>query len=279
MRKVWIIKADGSRAWYNKAHLMKTCRRSGASHKACKEAIRKVERVLRDGMHTKDILKAMLAELNKEAPYHAPRYDLKGAIMRLGPAGFHFEKLTAELLNHLGYATQTNPTLQGGCVKHEVDVIAIKNKKTYMVECKFHRAGGVFTGLKSTMYTWARWEDLNQGYKKGTCDKLHQPWLITNTKFSHASKEYANCKNVKLTGWNYPEQESYVELLEKNNLYPITSIKMNTKTLAKFSKGNVMFLRDLCELPEGEISRRTGLSKQVIDKTRNLAQKILKTCH
>ena len=275
MRRVWIVKADGSRAWYNRAHLMKTCRRSGASHKACKEAINKVERVLRDGMHTKDILKAMLAELQQEAPYHAPKYDLKGAIMRLGPAGFHFEKLTGELLQHLGYATQTNPKLTGGCVTHEVDVVAIKNKKCYMVECKFHRSSGVYTGLKETMYTWARLEDLSQGYKNGTCDKFHQAWLITNTKFSDQSIKYANCKDVKLTGWNYPKGESYVNLLEDNNLYPITTLQMNRKTLSAFSRGNIMFLRDLIDLPDREILSRTGLSRQQLEKHRQLAHKIL----
>ncbi|MFQ5620279.1 MAG: hypothetical protein ACE5FT_00375 [Candidatus Nanoarchaeia archaeon] len=278
MRRVWIIKANGEKAWYNRRKLFKTCRRSGASTKACNAAIEKVERVLKDGMRTKDILKIMMGGLEKHAPYHAPRYDLKGAIMRLGPAGFHFEKLTAELLQKYGYSTTTNAELQGKCVKQEVDIIAIKNKKCHMIECKFHHQSGIYTGLKETMYTWARFEDLVDGYKTGTCDKFHVPWLISNTKFSNAAMQYGPCKGVKITGWQHPAGESYQDLLEKKDLYPITSIKITRQALASFAKGNIMFLRDLCELSENEVMKRTKLGRHQLNKYRDLAGKILNTC-
>ena len=275
MHKPWIIKANGEKAWFNRTKLFKTCRRTGTSPQACDLAINQVERVLRDGMHTKEILKIMLASLEKNAPYHAPKYDLKGAIMRLGPAGFHFEKLTAELLQKYGYSTTTNAELQGNCVKQEIDIIAIKNKKCHMIECKFHQQSGIYTGLKETMYTWARFEDLVDGYKKGTCDKFHVPWLISNTKFSEASMQYGNCRGVKLTGWQYPTGESYLELLEQKNLFPITSMKLTSNILSSFARGNIMFLRDLCELPESDVVKRTNLSRNQIIKYKDIATKIL----
>jgi len=277
MRKVWIIKANGEKAWFNKQKLFRTCRRTGASPQACNESIKKVERIIRDGMHTKEILKIMMAGLARNAPYHAPKYDLKGAIMRLGPAGFHFEKLTAELLQKYGYTTTTNAELKGCCVSQEIDIIAIKNRKCHMIECKFHQQSGIYTGLKETMYTWARFEDLVEGYKQGTCDKFHVPWLISNTKFSNAATQYGSCRGVKLTGWHYPSGESYQEMLQEKNLFPITSIKLNKHTLSSFSRGNIMFLRDLCDLPESDIAKRTKLSRHQIIKCKELATKILNT--
>jgi len=275
MRKIWIVKANGQKAWFNKKKLFKTCRRTGASPEACNSTINKVERVIKDGMHTRDILKLMMDGLKRHAPYHAPKYDLKGAIMRLGPAGFHFEKLTAELLQKYGYTTTTNAELQGRCVKQEIDIIAIKNRKCYMIECKFHQQSGIYTGLKETMYTWARFEDLVEGYKQGTCDKFHVPWLISNTKFSNAATQYGSCRGVKLTGWTYPPRESYQEMLQEKNLFPITSLRINSHILGSFAKGNIMFLRDLCDLPEMDISKRTNLSRNQILKYKELATKIL----
>ena len=277
MSRFWIIKANGERAWYNRKKIYRTCRRTGASAEACDAAIDKVERILRDGMTTRQILDAVVSQLEKSAPYQAPKYDLKGAIMRLGPAGFHFEVITAELLQKYGYSTTTNAMLQGGCVQHEIDIIAIKDKKCSMIECKFHQSSGIYTGIKETMYTWARFMDLNNGYKKGTCDKFHQPWLISNTKFSDDATKYANCQGVKLTGWNYPEDASYQRLLEDLKLYPITSLKLNTHTLSSFARGRIMFLRDLCDIPTQEVAKRTKLNRNEIEKLKDIAHKIIES--
>jgi len=277
MRKIWIIKANGERAWYNRQKIYKSCRRTGAPTAACGRALDKVERILRDGMTTKQILSAVLKELETRAPYHAPKYDLKGAIMRLGPAGFHFETITAELLQKYGYSTTTNAELKGGCVTQEVDIIAIKKGKTHMIECKFHHAPGIYTGLKDTMYTWARFMDLNKGHQQGTCDKFHTAWLISNTKFSNDARTYANCQGVKITGWNYPKGESYQELLENKKLYPITSIKMDRPTLASFAKAKIMFLRDLCEESNSNLINLTKLPKKRIQKYKDIAHKIIGT--
>ena len=44
--------------------------------------------------------------------------------MAFGPTGFPFEKLTAEILESMGYSTRTGVIVPGHCVKHEIDVIA-----------------------------------------------------------------------------------------------------------------------------------------------------------
>ncbi len=272
MRTVWVLKASGERVPYNRKKLLKSCKRSGASTSACKEAIDKVERVLRDGMSTQEILKTVLGSLNKVSPAYASRYDLKGAIMRLGPAGFHFEKLTAELLTKHGYTTETNLQLRGKCVTHEIDILARKNNIFSLIECKFHQSPGIYTGLKETMYTWARLFDINEGAKSG---KIEKAWLVSNTKFSDAAIEYATCRGVELTGWSYPKGMSYQDLLEEKELFPITAIKMDEPSLSAFAREGLMFVRDLVENPEESLSQRTGLSRNKIARYVELANRVL----
>lgn len=73
------------------------------------------------------IAQEKLKERNEQAL--AIRYDLKRALMELGPSGYPFEKLISDLLRKFGYRTKTNLTLQGKCVSHEIDVIAEKDGK------------------------------------------------------------------------------------------------------------------------------------------------------
>ncbi|MFW5702662.1 MAG: ATP cone domain-containing protein, partial [Candidatus Dojkabacteria bacterium] len=48
----------------------------------------------------------------------AARYNLRRAIIELGPSGYPFEKFTAALLSARGMQTQLNLTMQGECVSH-----------------------------------------------------------------------------------------------------------------------------------------------------------------
>ena len=49
-------------------------------------------------------------------------------------------------------------------------------------------------------------------------------WLITNTRFSDEAIALAECRGVRLLGWEYPNLQGLNQLLETYQLYPITSI-------------------------------------------------------
>ncbi|MBX4181510.1 YraN family protein, partial [Candidatus Parcubacteria bacterium] len=154
-----------------------------------------------------------------------------------GPSGFPFEDFVAEILKAQGYESLTRQVVLGGCVPHEVDVVAYNEKKLIMVEAKFHNELGIKSDLKVVLYVKARFDDLKENvYNYGGKDRpVTDNWLITNTKFSSTAIHYAECKNMTLIGWNYPEKGNLQDMIEEERLHPITCLTAlsedNKKTL------------------------------------------------
>ena len=143
-------------------YLKKSLLKSGANENEVNEVLYKIEGELYDGIPTKKIYKLAFQLLKKISNVHAAKYNLRSAIMALGPAGFYFEKFIARVFQVEGYQTITNQILQGTCVSHEVDVILKKEKNISMVECKFHGSQGSKTDVKIPMYILSRFNDLNK---------------------------------------------------------------------------------------------------------------------
>ncbi|MBU5557582.1 MAG: ATP cone domain-containing protein [Candidatus Aenigmatarchaeota archaeon] len=284
--KMYVIKASGETAPFDPDKIRKTCLRAGAPADLAETIVQKITERFYPGISTREILEMTLKMLEVEHPHVAARYDLKGAIMRLGPAGFAFEALVAEVLKEHGYATRVHSMVQGACVMHEIDVIATKpfkkgpelesQLKYYMIECKYHHATGIYTGLKETLYTYARFLDLQDGWRTGKCQQFDQAWLATNTKFSTDAIQYANCKNIKMLGWNYPAGNSLQDMLEAKGLYPITSLRtLDPPTLAKFSAAGMMLTKDLIRRTPEEIADKTQLPLRRVKELVNEAERIL----
>ena len=268
---MWVVKASGKMEKFNEKKLRRTIMRAGADKKTAEEVVKEVKRRSKDGITTKQILELALRVLDRKMPHVAARYDLKGSIMRLGPAGYIFEKYFAAILKEHGYLTRQHRMVKGSCVTHEIDVTADKEVRTeayvkklqhYMIELKFHHSPGIYTGLKESLYTYARFLDLQDGWKKGLCEKFDQPWLVCNTKFSSDAIRYANCKNVRLIGWAYPTREGLAEMIEAKKLYPLTSIKgVDSKILKKFSDANILLCKDILKIKIETLQQKTGLSR------------------
>jgi len=284
--KIYVVKASGETAPFDPDKILKTVLRAGAPTNLAYDIVRKITEKVYPGISTREILDMAVQMMEVEHPHVAARYDLKGSLMRLGPAGFAFEALVAEVLKEHGYAARVHSMIQGACVIHEIDVIATypfkkgpelePSLKYYMIECKFHHATGIYTGLKETLYTYARFLDLQDGWRKGTCQEFDQPWLATNTKFSTDAIQYANCKNIRMLGWGYPAGNGLQDMLEAKNLYPITSLRsIDQQTLAKFSAASMMLLKDLMKRPADEIAVKTGLPLRRVKELIMEADKIL----
>jgi len=185
--------------------------------------------------------------------------------MNLGPEGFPFETFFSKLLVNLGFKVQLRRMVKGLCVTHEIDIIAenyVNNQvERIMVECKYHNLPGIYTGLKETLYTYARFLDLRDGWMKGLCEKFDEAWLVTNTKFSEEAKEYAKCKEMKIIGWSYPPNQGIETLIENNKrLYPITILRRVKKAdLTKFSSANLIVINDVLNRTVEELAKTVGL--------------------
>jgi len=259
---MYVVKASGETEKFDPKKIERTCLKAGASEELAEKIVKEVEKKSYDGISTREILHIALSLLRREKPEVAARYDLKGSIFRLGPAGFTFEHLMGEIFKEIGYSTKVHSIIRGACVSHEIDIIATKNDDNYMVECKYHNIPGIYTGLRESLYTYARFLDLQDGFKKGLCKKFNQPWLVCNTKFSEDAIQYANCKDMRLIGWNYPENQGLEYLIEKNKLYPITMLKdLDSESLEKLSCANLVLVKDLININIKELSEITKINK------------------
>ena len=256
---MYVIKASGKKEEFNSEKILGTLLRAGASRNLANDIVSQVKSKIHDLITTREILDMALDLLKNKRPEVGARYDLKRAIMNLGPTGFPFEQFFAEVLEHYGYKTKVGQTVQGKITDHEVDIIAEKNSEKYMIECKYHNSLGVYTNIKVALYTYARFLDLKKKFK--------QPWLSTNTRCSTKAILYAKGVGMKITSWEYPKNESLQELIKKKKLYPITILKSvdnNIKT--KLSKAGITLAKNLINYDLNELKKKTKLPENVLEK-------------
>lgn len=215
MNSVTIIKADGKKEAFDIEKLRTSLMRSGATTEAIKSVITHIMPELRDDTNTHDIYEHAYKNLAEWKKPIAEIYSLRRAVMNLGPTGFLFEDLVAEILKEKGFEVLTDQTVLGACVPHEVDVVAWNAQKLIMVEAKFHNELGTKSDLKVALYVKARIDDLKQNvFNYGGKDrKLDEGWLITNTKFSSTALHYGLCNNMTMIGWNYPEKGNLQDMI------------------------------------------------------------------
>ncbi len=282
-RSIYVIKASGHTERFNPQKIKNTCLRSGADEEISDKIVREVRAKVYSGITTREILQMTLRYLGKVHPVAAAKYDLKGAMLRLGPAGFAFESFFAEVLKEYGYKTKTHQMIQGRCVVHEIDIVASMLPKSeygrarvYMIENKYHNVQGIHTGLKETLYTYARFLDLQEGFKQGKCQKFDQPWLACNTKFSSDAEQYARCKNIRLTGWNYPVGEGLQIMIEGKRLYPITILRtLDEASKQKLAEAKIMLCKDIVTIDLKKLRNMTDISYSKLLDLKAEAEKVL----
>lgn len=260
-----IRKRDGRLEEFSKEKIIKTAIRAGLSADEAKKIADEVEKKVYDGMTTDEILGIVLMEIEKVSKKVSTKYGLKSSLLRLGPAGYRFEKFVSALLRVYGYKTRLNQFIEGKCVTHEIDVVAEKGKR-YIVECKFHNVPS-YTGLKEVLYSYARFLDIAEVNKD--FDEL---WIFTNTKFSTEAIKFAECRGIKLTGWRYPEKEGIESLLEEKKLYPITVLKLSDFEIEELLKNGFTFCNEIIENEKKIVELFGKKAKEIIAEAETVVQ-------
>lgn len=226
-----VVKWNGDTEYFQSKKLFKSLKRSGASNKIAKRIVDHVEEELKDGMKTSDIYKHAFDLLKKDTPSVAARYDLKKAIMRLGPSGYPFEHFIANIYSKLGYKTEVGITVSGNCIEHEVDVIAENDKEVLMMECKYHNFHNTKSDIKIALYVHARMEDLKAHWlkKNPKSKKKFRGVLVTNTQFSTSAIKYAKCVGLDIISWSYPKGNGLAQIIDRVGLHPITCLTSLTE--------------------------------------------------
>ena len=265
---VWVLKHSGEREEFDLNKVTYALMRSGASKKLAEDIAETVKSQIYDGIATGKVYKIAFDILHKYDLSSATRFGLKLAIMRMGPSGYPFEKYVARILAEHGYTTKTNQFLSGCDVEHEIDVIAEKEGKVYMVECKYHNQFGFASGLKEAMYTYARFMDL----RDAGSDFTH-PWLVTNTKITEDAINYGLGKQMKLTAWGHPETENLQQLIEGEIMYPVTILRhIDDKLKNKLMDNGFITVKDIVKCRPEEIADIASIS---VKAARKMTQELL----
>jgi len=268
-KKFLIYKADGRKVQFNEKKILNTSIRAGASKKTAKRILKKVKSKIHRNMTSYDVYKKVLNVISQEKDLKAlhQRYQLKNAIMRMGPAGFAFENYVASLLEYYDLqATGIRSKIKGKCATHEIDIIGMREDSKFLIECKYHSKHGVYTGLKESLYTHARFLDMQPRFSGEI--------IFCNTKVSNHAKKYAKCIRQQIFSWRYPAKNSLEKIIEKYNLYPITILNLSQNELRIFSESNMMIAKDLLRYDDTKIARMTGISKKRIKNMQRLVEQI-----
>jgi hypothetical protein len=262
MKKPMLVtKFSGELVPFDESRLYNSLKHSGASEKSIQQILLKVRNEMVDKKSTSKIYREAFSMLKQLSKATAARYNLKRAIMELGPSGFPFERYIAEIFRHQGYAVNNNLNMNGKCVSHEVDVLAMRHEQALFIECKFHNRQGLKSDVKVSMYYKARVDDLRAGNvdKEAFKDKKIGGCLVTNTRFTEDAIQYSKCENLQLLSWDYPFNASLKDKIGLTGLYPLSCLTSMSKKekLSLLEKGHVM-AKELLLQPK--VLKEIGLS-------------------
>lgn len=225
---LYVTKRNGTRQLYDERKVVESIKRTTADIHTIERVIEGLRPILKDGVSTDQIYERIAQLLKKHDESYEYRFRLREALGKLIDGDrFEFEKFVQALFTEEGYHALWQPNkVQGLCIDHQVDV-SLPDERI-LIECKHHRNEGRMTGLGDALETWARLEDIKEGWKHkvpGSVD-MNDFWLVVNTKFSEHARRYAKCKNMTLIGWGN-EGRSIDKMIEKTRCFPITILPIS----------------------------------------------------
>ncbi len=273
---VIIVKASGEKVPFDPKKLERSLLKSGASETVINEILSEIKNMLFEEMTTKEIYKKAFSILKKSNHGTAARYKLKKSLLELGPAGFAFEILVAEILEFQGYNTKVGLIVEGNCVNHEIDVVAENQQEYVMVECKFHNEAKRICDVKVPLYIHSRFIDVEKKRKalSKKDSKIHKGLIVTNTRFSIDAVTYGKCVGLELISWDYPKKNNLKELIDNSGLHPITCLtKLSIAEKQKLLNMGKVLSSDICNNPK--LLKTIGVSskrqKHIISEAHDLS--------
>jgi hypothetical protein len=228
---ILITKASGEQEPFRIEKLKESLRRSGAGRDIIEQVAGDIEAWLVEGVSTRKIYARAFSLLRKKKKQVASRYKLKQAIMEMGPTGYPFERLVGKVIERQGYAVEVGQIVQGRCVSHEVDVVAVRDHHRLFMECKYGLSAEKTVNVQVPLYVRSRVNDIidrlrESGEHSGT---TFGGGVATNTRFTSDAIDYGTCSGLFMLSWDYPAGDGLKDIIDRERLYPITVLHSLTK--------------------------------------------------
>ena len=266
--KTLIRKASGEVEFFSQDKLENSLRKAGADNDTIQYIVNDIKQWLHEGVSTHEIYARAFGLLRKERGASAARYKLKKALMELGPTGFPFEHFVGELMKQQGYEVKTGQLIQGICIQHEVDVVATNDEVQCLMECKFHNRPEKISNVQVSLYIRSRMNDIIERRKNDPefTGLRFEGWVVTNTRFSEDALTYGNCSGLKMLSWDFPQNNSLKDLIERYHIFPVTTLAhLNLKQKQVLIEKGIVLCRQL--LANKEALNQLGLSHSLKRKT------------
>jgi len=272
--QIMIIKKSGEKEPFSDEKVLASMRRIGLPEELQPVVLKHIKERLHQNTQSSEVFSHILEFLEKNHKPSSLRFNLKRAIFDLGPTGFPFERYVARIFESQGYKVTVDTILQGDCVSHEVDVILEKDGKKEFVEAKFHNQQGVKTDVHVLLYTYARFLDLKEKHK------FDGVWVVTNTKVTSESREYALCKGVKTLGWNFPTKGGLQDFVENPSMYPVTVLtELTMEEKKKLLEEDIILCSDLLKASDFVLKEKLLLNPHRVEEAKESARMITTTHH
>jgi len=297
-----VTKASGELDSYDRLKLLRSLTRAGASESTAELVAMEVESGLLPGISTRKIYQRAFNLLRTKSVYVASQYKIKQAVMQLGPSGYPFEKYVGELMKTRGYNVKVGQIVDGLCVRHEIDILGFDGTNFIIGECKFRNQPGSKTDVKVALYVHSRFNDVKSAIEKSNgsfvnvmglgksslaansghttslpSDKVqYSGWIITNTKFTEDAIIYSKCAGLNLLGWDYPQNQSLLQLIKESDLLPVTILQSISKTDIKhILNEGIVVCRDLLENIDilQKLSIETSKKRRLISELQEILKK------
>lgn len=276
-----VIKSSGRTEKFDIQKLADSLVRSGAPPDVALEIANKVAARIAPTSHAKAIYRLARSFLRRYNRVSGMKYSLKKAIYALGPSGYPFEKYFAGILKAHGYSIELDRIVAGYCVKHEVDIMAVRGDEHCIIECKYHGNAGNTTDVKTALYVHSRVEDIRKVYAGPDRSEGISPqgWLVTNTRCTTDAISFAECAGLRVVSWRYPSNGSLEKMIEDKRLYPVTVLPAaGQKALATLVSKNIILVEDIAQMDAEAFLGESGLDRETAYSLKRQAGELCPRC-
>ena len=245
---MYVRKLSGELVLFDESSLKGSLSRSGANEEEIESIMHEIRKIMYDGIETGEMYEKAFSLLKEIKHSYAARYSLKKALRDLGPEGYYFEKWVTKLFQTQGFHAISGQTLQGEAVKHEIDVVASKEDRLVLCECKFRNDIEAKISVTTPMYFLSRFNDLKNIAVDyfGKSLKPTEGYMVTNAFFTSDSIAFAEKYGIQLISWDYPERLNIKQLIDDYKFYPVTCLaSLTNEERTILLEKNCILIKDL----------------------------------